>query len=159
MLSTWIMMLFIGGASADAPAVPELDMTLCRSFAIDDCGDAEFDEVGSLDVDADGTDERVFTVVRGGDEICHVRHACFAVVERHRGRWRVLLSGLGGTIGATGRRAHRDLIVTAANSADEHEHILYRFGRGAYRAVRRRTCTLDDPRTSCRLPEVEVVLQ
>ena len=152
-------MWLVAGSSADTPAMPETNATICRAFAIDDCEGVEFDEVGSLDIDANGTDERVFTIVGGGPDLCHVRHACFAVIERHRGRWRVVLSGLGGTVGITGRRAHRDLIVTAANSADEHEHIRYRFRDGSYNAVHRQTCELDDRRAPCRAPDVDVVLQ
>lgn len=141
------------------PQIAEIKPILCAADGIADCAQADYSAPMAIDVNGDGTREYVYALTNGGDDLCHVRHACFTLVQRHGGTWRVLLRGMGGSIGTTGSRAYRDLVVIAANSADEHEHIRYRFRRGAYHRIRQRSCGLDDTHADCHPPDGEVALQ
>jgi hypothetical protein len=131
-----------------------------------ECEEADYEPAGTLDLHGDGRLARVFTLTEGGRALCHVRAACFTVVERHPAAWRVVLRSMGSTAGAmrAGREGYRDLRVTAADAADAWTVSRYRWDPAAsrYRSVERVSCsTLDvaaDP-ALCRPVEDEVVLQ
>ena len=161
-----VLMLFATSVEAQTPvprATGELKTVLCAARAISDCDRAEFAPPQPIDVNGDGEREWLFVLLRGGPDLCHVRHACFAIVQRAGPTWMVLLSGMGGSVGfsrapAANPARFRDLIVVAANSADEHEHILYRWRSSVYRQVRRQPCGLDDRSGLCTLVG-ELILQ
>lgn len=146
-----------------APRIDDVRGTLCAAHELSEseCARAVFTPVGSLDLEGDGPLEWIFVLTRGGPEICHVRHACFSIVQSSAAGWSAILRGIGGTVGLTSRprSGPRDLVVTAANSAEEQTVTVYRWrGRRLYRRLRAHTCSHVGPPRCAPIPD-EIVLQ
>jgi len=150
-----------------APPLAEVRAALCTSQGLsgEACQRAEFVPVGSIDLDPAGSPGWIFVLRSGGAELCHVRHACFSIVERRTSGWSATFSGLGGSVGLLrgSARARRALIVTASESAEEQAVTLYRrHRRRGYEVVRRRLCSYEGgPQEPplCSAIRDEVVLQ
>jgi len=132
------------GRAQDAPETSRVRAALCASMEIApaDCAGVTFERVGRLSLRPD-REGWVYVLTDGGPDLCHVRHACFAVVARRGRRWTVALSSMGQTVAAVPRRGTADLIVTASSSSEEYVAIRYRSDDGRYRAVERATCRHD----------------
>ncbi|NIR34952.1 MAG: hypothetical protein GWN07_02550 [Actinobacteria bacterium] len=160
--------------SPDPTHFPDLDpvaalkrRVLCPADELNEaeCRGADYEAVGVLDLHGDGRIARVFTLTRGGPELCHVRAACFLVVERHPTGWRVVLRSMGGTVGASadGHGGYRDLRVSGADTADSWTVVRHRWDPAArrYRSAERLSCSLDEDAAEplCRSEPDVVVLQ
>lgn len=133
-------------AAAGAPAFEAVSAVLCRDFGLSpaDCRASSFADPLPIDVNRDGTREWIYVSTSGSDELCYVRHPCFAVVMARGRSYAVILSSAGGAVGFFGAREHRgyrDLVVTGANSAFEYQATLYVWSGRRYARSRSATCS------------------
>jgi hypothetical protein len=161
--------------SEDPTHFPDLDpvaalkrRVLCPADELseDACRSADYEAVGVLDLHGDGRIARVFALTEGGPALCHVRAACFSIIERHPTGWRVLLRSMGSTVGplTSANEGYRDLRVSAADTADSWTLVRHRWdpAAGRYRSAERTSCTALEEGSAeplCRPVPSAVILQ
>jgi hypothetical protein len=148
------------GSAAQVPRFEAIKRVLCPLYKLDAarCKASSFDTPLPIDLDGDKRAEWIYVLRRGPLKLCFVRHACFTLLEQQGRQWRAVLTSMGGSVafyGRSARAAHRVLVVTAANSACEHQHTQLVFVRkkGRYRRVRSAPCAFE----GCESAAAEVI--